>query len=277
MVNVTIADTNERPEREYRIDELARLAGTTVRNVRAYQDRGVLPPARREGRVAFYSDAHLARLRVISQLLERGYTLANIGELIEAWQTGQNVGDMLGLEAVLAEPWTDEEPMVVDAEELSSVFGISTTDEELVSLAIELGVIEAREPSGSSGEGESSAYQTFVVPKPRLLHVGAELVAAGIPLAAVLELGVRLRDQVDRIARSFVDLAVTHVFDPVGEPIPSEEIPRLTEIVRRIRPLAKEAVDAELADAMERHVQAELRERLERMLQGFERSHTEAS
>jgi DNA-binding transcriptional MerR regulator len=35
---------------EYRIDELAREAGTTVRNVRAYQERGLLaPPAARDG------------------------------------------------------------------------------------------------------------------------------------------------------------------------------------------------------------------------------------
>ena len=49
---------------DYRIDDLARAAGTTVRNVRAYQERGLLPPPRREGRVALYGDAHLARHRV---------------------------------------------------------------------------------------------------------------------------------------------------------------------------------------------------------------------
>ncbi len=291
VVNVMIVDANESsgpdgsPVPEYRIDELARMAGTTVRNVRAYQDRGLLPPSRREGRAVFYSDAHLARLRVISQLLERGYNLANIGELLGAWETGQNVGDLLGLEAVLAEPWTDETPMVVDAEELASLFGMDGTDEDLVSLAFELGFIEAAQPpvqgepdeSEASEESNGAVPEKFVVPQPRLVHVGAALVAAGIPLVAVLELGARLRDEVDRIARSFVDLAVTHVFDPVGDPIPPEEVPRLTEIVRRIRPLAKEAVDAELAEAMERHVRAELRERLERMLRDFERTRTEAS
>ena len=41
---------------EYRIDDLAREAGTTVRNVRVYQDRGLLPPPRREGRAGIYSD-----------------------------------------------------------------------------------------------------------------------------------------------------------------------------------------------------------------------------
>ena len=37
-------------EREYTIDQLARAARTTVRNVRAYQDRGLIPPPERRGR-----------------------------------------------------------------------------------------------------------------------------------------------------------------------------------------------------------------------------------
>src|SRR5699024_10415430 len=63
--------------REITSEELARTADTTVRNVRAYQDRGLLPPPERRGRSGIYSDVHLARLRIIGQLLKRGYTLAN--------------------------------------------------------------------------------------------------------------------------------------------------------------------------------------------------------
>jgi DNA-binding transcriptional MerR regulator len=268
--------------REYRIDELARVAGTTVRNVRAYQDRGLLPPSRRQGRVAFYSEAHLARLRLVTQLLERGYTLSNIRELIEAWQSGQDVGDLLGLEAALAAPWTDETPMMITAEELTEMFGDEAASPDVLQFALSAGVIELVE-DGRAGDTDGDADEAtgrsgrFLVRKPRLLHVGAELVASGIPLRAVLGLGRELREEMDRIARSFVALAVEHVFEPVGERIPAEEVPRLTDVVRRIRPLAKDAVDAELADAMERHVHAELRVRLQRMLDDVETPRTEAS
>ncbi len=37
---------------EYRIEELARLAGTTTRNIRVYRDRGLLHPPLRVGRIA---------------------------------------------------------------------------------------------------------------------------------------------------------------------------------------------------------------------------------
>lgn len=69
---------------EYRIEDLARESGATVRNIRAYQDRGLLPRPGRRGRTNVYDGSHLARLRQISGLLERGYTLASIKELLEA-------------------------------------------------------------------------------------------------------------------------------------------------------------------------------------------------
>src|SRR5438270_12102179 len=93
---------------EYRIDELAREAGTTVRNERAYQDRDPLPPPRRSGRVGLYTDAHLARLRLNGHLLVRSYTLGNIAQLVSAWERGQDVVELLGLEAALVQPWSDE-------------------------------------------------------------------------------------------------------------------------------------------------------------------------
>ena len=244
-------------DREYRIDELARAAGTTVRNVRAYQDRGLLPPPRRQGRVGLYSEIHLARLRLLGQLLERGYTTANIRELLVAWESGQNVADLLGLEAALAAPWSDERPSAMSAAELAAMFGDDPPAPAGVERALELGILETDGPG-------------FVVRKPRVLRAGAELVGAGVPLAAALELGARLQRDIERIAEGFVELVDSYVFEPVGDPIPPGDVRRLTEIVRRLRPLAGEVVAAELAGAMERLVGEQLRARLDRMLAGIE-------
>jgi len=270
-INGTVVDVNveaRHPDEgggEYRIDELARLAGTTVRNVRAYQDRGLIPPPRRAGRVGLYSEAHLARLRLVASLLERGYTLANIRELITAWESGTDVAELLGLEAAIVAPWSSEEPTVVAAGDLAAMFGAADPAEVLPSIAtsIEMGLLEP-------------TTDGFVVRSPVILRAGAELVAAGIPLEAAVQLAVQLRADLDAVAALFVDTVVTNVFDPVGDPIPASEIPRLTEVVRRLRPLAAEAVAAELAVAMERRVQTVLRERLGRLLHET-RAQTEAS
>src|SRR5512146_3500629 len=112
---------------EYRIDELARLAGTTVRNVRVYQDRGLLAPPRRDGRVGMYADAHLARLRLIGQLLKRGYTFANIGEMLAVWERGGDLGEVLDLESAVGHPWSDEIPGYLTAGQLRETFGAEDT------------------------------------------------------------------------------------------------------------------------------------------------------
>lgn len=236
---------------EYRIDELARLAGTTVRNVRAYQDRELLPPPRREGRVGLYSEAHLGRLRLIAKLLERGYTLANIGELLVALDRGHDLGSLLGLGEALTTPFTDELPVYMTAAELGELFGPVASPEALDE-ALKLGILEWDE-------------DRFRVSSPRLLHAGAELIAAGVPIEAVFAHARKLHRDVDRIAARFVELARTHIFDRYGDDLPPpEDVPRLAELVKRLRPLAEMVVDTELARALERHVMESLGRHLER-------------
>src|SRR5918911_4564458 len=92
------------------VDQLAQRAGTTTRNVRNSQTRGLPPPPRLVGRVGFYDEGHLGRLRLIAQLQDQGFSLAGIAELLRAWEQGLSLADLLGFEEVLTAPWTDEEP-----------------------------------------------------------------------------------------------------------------------------------------------------------------------
>lgn len=68
---------------ELTIEQLATSGGLTVRNVRAYQQRGLLPPVRRDGRRASYGQEHLARLRLVRALHDHGLTLRTIGDLLD--------------------------------------------------------------------------------------------------------------------------------------------------------------------------------------------------
>src|SRR6476661_8994822 len=95
---------------EYRLDELARLAGTTTRNIRVYRDRGLLHPPLRVGRIALYNDTHLTRLRLITSLLDRGYNISHVREMLSAWEQGKDLGDVLGLETAIAGTWAAEKP-----------------------------------------------------------------------------------------------------------------------------------------------------------------------
>lgn len=226
---------------EYRIEDLAHASGATVRTIRAYQDRGLLPTPERRGRANVYRDTHLARLRQIAELLDRGYTLASIKELLEAWDTGRGLGGVLGLVAEVHGPWTDERADRITREELRVRFG-GQPDDEAVIEAVELGVLE-RIP-GRDDE--------FLVPSPQELAVAVELYAAGVPLSAISGHLRELRGQVEQIASRFLEFTTEHVFARyLGHRPPTDaEAADAASMVRRLRPMAQQTVDAELARAM---------------------------
>jgi len=207
-------------KREYRMEELARLAGITVRTLRFYRERKLIPPPRREGRIAWYDDHHLARLRTIATLLERGHTLTGIAELAEALDHGRDVADVLGVA-----PPTEEEPVRLTPEELAARFEGEVTPENLAA-AMELGYL------GTDGD-------EIVHISRRLLDVSSELVREGIPLGEVLAAGKRVREHVDDLAEMFAALVLRHATEPD---------------LHRLRPLARSVVEAELSLALDRRL-----------------------
>ncbi|WP_328748095.1 MerR family transcriptional regulator [Streptomyces sp. NBC_00285] len=206
-------------KREYRMEELARLAGITVRTLRFYRERKLIPPPRREGRIAWYDDHHLARLRTIAALLDRGHTLNGIAELAEALDHGRDVADVLGVAP------TEEEPVRLTPEELAARFEGEVTTENLAA-AMDLGYL------GTDGD-------EIVHISRRLLDVSSSLVREGIPLAEVLAAGKRVREHVDELAEMFAELVLRHA----GE-----------DDLQRLRPLARSVVEAELSLALDRRL-----------------------
>jgi DNA-binding transcriptional MerR regulator len=228
---------------EYRLDDLAHAAGATVRNVRAYAERGLLPAPRRVGRVNLYDETHLARLRLIGRLLERGYTVAHIADFIAAWESGHDLGQTLGLEAALLAPASGELPEELGRPELDELFGGPVEGADL-ERAIELGLL-------------SRVEDRFRVHRPRLLRAGAELLDIGMPLSAVLDLAARMRQQISVVAETFVSTVAGHVLaqHPPGWRPTDDEIPGLVALVDKLRPLARVAVDTELAEVLESELQ----------------------
>ncbi|RVU27224.1 MerR family transcriptional regulator [Streptomyces antnestii] len=240
---------------EYRIEDLAHHSGATVRTIRAYQDRGLLPRPERRGRANVYGDTHLARLRQIADLLDRGYTLASIKELLEAWDAGRGLGGVLGLVAEVDGPWTDEKADRITRAELAARFG-GSRDEAAITDAVALGILE--QIPGIDDE--------FLVPSPQELAVAAELHASGVPLAAISTHLRELRGQIEHIATRFLEFTTEHVFARYLGPLPptDAEAAEAASLVRRLRPLAQQSVDAELARAMKlfatRHLHRHLAE-----------------
>ncbi|WP_326589940.1 MerR family transcriptional regulator [Streptomyces sp. NBC_01294] len=213
-------ETQAKTVREYRTEELARAAGIPVRTLRFYRERKLLAPPRREGRIAWYDDHHLARLRTIAALLERGHTLGGIAELTAAFENGRDVGQ---LGELLGIGWSEETPVRLTPEALADYFEGEVTPENLAA-SLDLGYVAV--------DGDAIVHVSR-----RLLDVSSALVREGVPLAAVLETGRRVREHADAMALLFTELISTHIAQ---------------DALTRLRPLAKSVVEAELTMAMDR-------------------------
>lgn len=254
-------DSLLQPDREYSIDELARATGTTSRNIRAYQEKGILPPPKLRGRKGIYSNIHYSRLRLVSDLLERGYTLSTIADLLNALEEGLDLRAFVGVESALTSPWTDETPVVMPIKDLYAMFnnGIELSS---INKVLELDLIRFEED-----------MEHVQVRSMRTMRAGAELVSAGIPFDALLDIIQMLRGNVERVAGELVKLVSNHVlkdYEDDGIP-PSEDLPALADLIWRLRPLAEMAVHAELARAMEKAANHFLGDRLETIIKSMEK------
>ena len=241
-------------DREYTVDELARVAGTTVRNIRAYQDKGVLPPPELRGRKGIYHKNHLARLKVVSGLLDRGYTLTSIRDLLDALEQGVGLPELVGIESAISSPWSQEEPQTVSMIRLAEMFGDALTPTAL-QMAIEL---ELMKPDGPN----------IRVSSMKTLEAGAQLTQTGIPLEDLLDILRMMRGNVERVANELVRLVADHVLGKYGSQDlpPREELPKIADLVWRLRPLSEKAVSAEFARAMETAANRILADRLEAIM-----------
>jgi DNA-binding transcriptional MerR regulator len=224
------------------IDELARRAGMTVRNVRAHQSRGLLPPPDVRGRTGYYGAEHVARLELIRTLQDDGFNLESIRRLLE--RTGGSSEELLRFTRAAREPFADETPEVIGLEELAQRYG-TPGRADLLERAIALGLLR---PLGED---------RFEDPSPRLARAGEELLALGAAPDVALDVVEQLREHADAVAQLFVKLFLTHVwrpFDAAGRP--PERWPEVREALERLRPLAGDALMSvfglAMGDAVER-------------------------
>src|SRR5881227_4438942 len=103
---------------EYRIEQLARASGMAVDTIRFYQGKGLLESPRRDGRVTWYGDGHLERLRRIRDLQQRGFTLTVIGRFLDGELEPSD-------EALVAAVTSPAAPQSLTLEELAAQSGVA--------------------------------------------------------------------------------------------------------------------------------------------------------
>jgi DNA-binding transcriptional MerR regulator len=177
---------------EYRIEQLARAAGMAVDTIRFYQGKGLLDAPRREGRVTWYGDGHLERLRRIRDLQQRGFTLTVIRRFLEGELEASD-------EALVAAVTRPTAPQTLTLEELAERSGVAAP------------LLKNLEQAGLLVPVEGGDQPLYPADDLEALAAGMQLLAAGVPLASLIELGRDYAEATDRTARLAVELFDRHV------------------------------------------------------------------
>jgi DNA-binding transcriptional MerR regulator len=172
---------------EYRIEQLARAAGVAVDTIRFYQGKGLLEAPRREGRVTWYADAHVERLKRIKELQQQGFTLT----VIQRFLAGELEASDEALVAAVTRP---SAPSTLTLGELAERSGVA---EPLLMSLQQAGLLVPVEG------GDEALYPADDL---EAIAAGMKLIAAGVPLGALMDLGKEYASAVDRTARQAVDL-----------------------------------------------------------------------
>lgn len=234
------------PDDDLTVDQLAARVGMTVRNVRAYAARGLLPPPRLVGRTGFYGRQHVARLQLVREMLAEGWNLAVIERtLAHAPATASTT--TLALHRALVAPWLPPEPERISPSQLAERAG-QPEDPALVDELVDFGLVERLE------DGD------LCVLDPALLTAGLQVVELGVPPRDLLAAQRRVVEHVREVARTYIQMYLaTAADDLITDGSPLEE---LSGTMAQLQSAAAQALLAsfrtEMAHAVEEAVGAEL-------------------
>ena len=216
------------------LDELTNRIGMSVRNVRFYTTKGLVPPPIRRGRSGYYTPDHVARLELVRELQSHGFTLAAIEKYV-AGIPAEATPEDIALHRTMLAPWQAEMPVEMTRTELAKRTGRKLDDDDLATLSA-LGIVQP------------SARGRFKVAVSQLT-VGKGLLDLGFPTEAATAAGEVYADHGRRIAEELYEVFRTMVWPAYKEAGISPD--RLQEIIERLKPLSIASLVAAYESAMD--------------------------
>jgi len=230
----------------YRVEQLAAACDVSVDTVRYYQSRGLLPQPDREGRVAWYGDAHAERIARIRDLQRKGLTLAAIGRVVR--------GELAEADADLAAAVAEARGDAIDSQ------GLLTLDDFAASSGVPASLIQAVEREGIRIGRRVDGEMRYTAADTELVRTALRLLEFGLPLADLLELAGDADGALRGLAERAVDLFDAHVRRPIqdtsgGDPVAAgqmveafrELLPAVTALVsNHFRRVLLEAAEARI-------------------------------
>lgn len=231
------------PEPLLTLDELTARVGLSVRNVRFYTTRGLVPPPIRRGRSGYYSPDHVARLELVQELQAHGFTLAAIEQYVAGLPVDATPAD-IALQRTMLAPWQSDRPVHLTHDELAARIDRPLDDEVLETL-VALGVVQAR----ADGDLDVALTQ---------LSVGLGLLDLGFPIEAARAASAVYLEHGRQIAHELYDVFRRLAWPRYKEAGATPET--IQAVVERLKPLSI----ASLVAAYEQGMDDTKRENIER-------------
>jgi DNA-binding transcriptional MerR regulator len=227
------------------IDQLAERSGMTVRNIRFYAGRGLLPPPQLRGRTGLYGPDHLARLELVSELSALGFTLAAIEGHLERLPESAGAAE-LALQRALLTPWVPEQLEEVELAELDRRAGRALDTRDLDALE-GLGVITPLDDGRVRLHGAAT------------LGSGLAVLDSGLPHEVWRRAHQIIEQHTTALAEDLMKMFQDEVLQPYRDRgRPADERSRLAEALSQLKPVTVRGV----VTAFGRAVNRTIRERM---------------
>jgi DNA-binding transcriptional MerR regulator len=226
------------------VDELAARAGVTVRTVRFYSTRGLLPPpAIGPRRVGRYGPHHLSRLALIEELQSQGMTLAAIERYLQRLPEDASPHE-LAIHRAMVASWMPDSVDEASREQLERRLGRELTDEDLKRLEA-MSVLEATDDPA-----------VFYV-DPGLLHLGTRLLDVPVSQETILAAREVMLEHTRSAARELSRLFKDEIWAPYRErEADPDQVERMRSLSAHMQPMVVQA----LVTAFQRSMKEELRD-----------------
>jgi DNA-binding transcriptional MerR regulator len=207
------------------LDELTERVGMSVRNVRFYTAKGLVPPPIRRGRSGYYSADHLARLQLVQELQGHGFTLSAIERYVARIPSDASP-ETIALHRTLLAPWLAEQPETMTRRQLQRAAGRELSEDELDTLNA-LGIVFAV---------KQGRFEVALAHLP----VGVALLDLGMPLDAALAAQDIFTAHGRQVAEELTELFRTKVWPAYREGGSTPE--ELRAVVERFKPVTVQAL-----------------------------------
>jgi DNA-binding transcriptional MerR regulator len=239
------------------LEELTTRVGVSVRNIRFYTTRGLVPPPIRRGRSGYYSADHVARLELVRELQGHGFTLSAIEKYLARVPDSASPEDIALHRAMLA-PWMSQTPVEMTHAELEQRAARRLTDDDVATLAA-LGIVhESRGGEGPGSEASGAGGGRHRVDLAQL-SIGLGMLDLGFPPEAALAAKEVYVRHGRAIAQELNELFRTMVWPVYKETETSRE--KLRGVVDRLKPLSIASLVAAYEAAMDEHRRQDIERR----------------